>query len=142
MEKEVSSFPKESLVALKASPPPDNPIEVTAAADPSVTAGGTTAVRVTVRSMLPQAFLVNVTVQVIADSGWRTGPVRKSVDQSIGGGPIDTTFEIPIALEAGGAARVQAAATYRLDQTGEGMDLHAHSSAAVPLTILRSGKRK
>lgn len=128
------------MASLKASPPPDNPIEVTAVVEPSVTAGDTMTVRVSLHSLLPQVFLVNVTAQVGLQQGWQSSPARKIFNRAIDGTPIETPLEFQIPADVSGAGRVRATVTYRLDPTGEGMDLRAQPSATPALTIARGRK--
>ena len=125
------------MASLRASPPPDHPIEVTVIAEPTMSAGETTTVRVTVHSLLAQVFLVNVSVQIGLDSGWRSRLARKTFDRTVDGTPIETTLEIQVPADVIGSAHVRAAVVYRLDPTGEGMDLQAQPADAPVLTITR-----
>jgi len=97
-------------------------------------------VHVTLHSVLPQVFLVNVTVQVSLDQGWRSGTARKIFNRPIDATPIDTPLEIQLPADVVGAGHVRATVSYRLDPTGEGMDLHAQPAAAPALTITRGRK--
>lgn len=128
------------MASLKASPPPDNPIEVTAAFEQTVPAGGTATVRVSLHSLLPEVFVVNVTAQISLPQGWQSAPARQAFNRTIDATPIVTPLEIHIPADVSGEARVRATVTYRLGSTGEGMDLRAQSTSTPPLTITRGPK--
>ena len=124
------------MASLRASPPPDNPVIVTATVEPGVTAGETVTVRVSLHSLLPEVFLVNVTAQVVLQQGWQSNPVRQAFNRVIDATPVETSLEFKIPADVAGPARVRATVTYRLDPTGEGIDLRAQPAALPELTIV------
>ena len=128
------------MASLKASPPPANPVDVTAVVEPSVAAGDIVTVRVSLRSQLPEAFLVSVTAQVGLEQGWQSSPVSRIFNQAIDRTPIETPLEIRLPGDVSGPARVHATVIYRLNPTGEGMDLRAQPPAMPAFTIAR-GRR-
>jgi hypothetical protein len=125
------------MASLKASPPTANPIDVAAVVEPSVTAGEAMTVRVSLHSQLAEAFLVSVTAQVGLEQGWQSSPVSKIFNQPIDRTSIDTPLEIRVPGDVSGPARVRATVTYRLNPTGEGMDLLAEPPAMPAFTIAR-----
>ena len=129
------------MASLKASPPPDNPIEVTAAVEPNVAAGGTVTVRVSVHSLSAGGVPrerdgADRSAAGLAERSGQTGLQphdrrrRRSTRRS------RFTF-LPTCPARPGSARRSRTGSI---PAGEGMDLRAQSTSTPPLTITRGPK--
>jgi hypothetical protein len=125
------------MAEIKTSPPPDQPVYLTAAYEPSAVAGVPFSVRLSLHADVPQAFLVAATCELIVGD-WKSGPSVRQVNQAIGGTPIDAEFVFTIPADVSGAGEVRASAAYRLNPTGEGQDLRASPKTPLPpLAVVR-----
>src|SRR4029079_5869426 len=68
---------------LKATPPPNQGVAVTAHYDVTSPAGAVVPVTVTIAPQVDEVFVDSVTVEIGANRGWRTDPVRKDIRQAV-----------------------------------------------------------
>jgi hypothetical protein len=129
------------MTAMKSSPPPDRPVFGVTTYDRTARAGQNFAIDVSVRSAVAEAFVVAVTAELTCDSGWRSGVMRRDLNQPIRGGPVDAHFEVTIPADAAGQGRVRTAVIYRLNPTGEGEDLQERSAAPLPVVTIERGAK-
>lgn len=119
------------------TPPPDHPVSVEARYDTSARAGASFPVSVTIRSELPEVFIVAAIAEVDSGTGWRSGPARTQIDQALTKDkPLEARIEVPIPATAEGRLSVAVSVIYRVDATGEGRDLRERPSAALPLVMI------
>jgi hypothetical protein len=126
------------MTRLKETPPPDQAVIVTAKYDASAQAGAAFPVAITIAPMVDEIFVDTVTVEIGADRGWRTDPVRSSLRQAVSRSqPLSTRVDVPIPPAASGMGAVRVTLVYRLNPTGEGQDLEERPAGLSAVSIVR-----
>ena len=123
---------------LKASPPPAQAVAVTAQYDVSPRAGATVPIAITITPQVDEIFVDSVAVDIGADRGWRTDPVRSDIRHSVRRDqPLATRIDVSIPLAASGMGSVRVTLVYRLNPTGEGQDLVERAAGLPAVSIVR-----
>ena len=126
----------ETMASLKSSPPSEHPVTGDLSFDATAHAGSTFTVTANVRTELSEGFLVRVIVQMDADSGWKSGPIRQEIGQPLTGKTsVPARVQVAVPKEASGRATVQATIFYRLSATGEGREYQEVVKGTAPVTI-------
>src|SRR5438552_14395199 len=122
---------------IAASPPPDHPVSIDARYESSVRAGATFPIAVTIRSQLPEIFVVAAVAELDSGAGWKSGPVRSPINQVMrSDSPLDARINVPIPPTMDGKLSVAVSVFYRLNVTGEGQDLRERPRSALPLVTI------
>lgn len=123
---------------LKDSPPPTQAVAVTAQYDVSPRAGALMPVAITIAPQVDEIFADSVTVEVGADRGWHTDPVRSDVRQAVRRDqPLATHVDVSLPPGASGMGAVRVTLVYRLNPTGEGQDLIERPANLPAVSIVR-----
>jgi len=123
---------------LKESPPPNQAVMVTAQYDASPHAGAVVPIAITITPQVDEIFADSVTVDIGADRGWHTDPVRSDVRQAVRRDqPLSTRVNVTIPPGASGMGAVRVTLVYRLNPTGEGQDLIERPAGLPAVSIAR-----
>lgn len=120
-----------AMEKMTTSPPPEQPVYLTATYDPSARAGQPFRVRLSVHADVSEPYLVAVTSELTVGA-WKSGPRVQRFDRAIGAAPVDVDFVFAIPAGISGAGHVRASGAYRLDPTGEGQDFQMLPKTPLP----------